>query len=73
MLNKKLATRPKWPALFENANLLKRNDNFYEVNSAYFLGKVVEMASLKQNRVGFHNYSTPLCGLKEKSFYNNPF
>ena len=31
------------------------------------------MASRKRSRVGFHNYSTPLCGLGEKSFHNNLF
>jgi len=72
-IKQKTGKSTKCHALFENANSLKRKDNFYDVSSAYFLSKAVEMASLKRNRVGFHNYSTPLCGLGEKSFHNNPF
>ncbi len=55
----------------ENANLLKKK-NFCVACSAYLLGKPGEMASFKRSRVGFHNYSTSLCGLREKSFHNKP-
>ena len=49
--------------LVEVPKVLKKRVISMRFYPAYFLGKTVEMASFKGNRVGLHNYSTPLCGL----------
>jgi hypothetical protein len=46
---------------------------FREVRCAYFLGKMVEMASFKRERIRFHNYSTSLCGFLRKSLLKPNF
>jgi len=50
----------------EMPNVLEKRVISMRFYPAYFLGKTVEMASFKGNRVGLHNYSTPLCGLSRE-------
>jgi len=44
--------------LVEVPKVLKKRVISMRFYRAYFLGKMVEMASFKRGRVGFHNYST---------------
>jgi hypothetical protein len=40
---------------------------------AYFLSKMVKIASFKREKVRFHHYSTSLCGLRRKILSEQTF
>jgi hypothetical protein len=41
--------------------------------SAYFLGKMVEIASARRKRIQFHNFSTLACGFERKNLSEQTF
>jgi hypothetical protein len=40
---------------------------------AYFLGKMVEIASSRRKRIQFHSFSTLLCGFRRKNLSEQTF
>jgi hypothetical protein len=40
-----------------------------ELECAYSLGKMVEIASLRREKIYFHRYSTAFCGLIENKYW----